>query len=102
MRKEKTDITCYDDGDFVINFKPRYKTKIKSKAKISSVKRGDVGIVDISKDIDNNYENLELTTKLTELICDYLVKNGKCQDGNCDNCINKQAMEIVKLSDISN
>lgn len=48
------------------------------------------------------YKDLKLTTKLTELICDYLVKNEKCQDGNCDNCINRQAMEIVKLSNISN
>lgn len=42
-------------------------------------------------------EDLELTTELIELICDHLVKKEKCQGGECDNCINKHAKEILKI-----
>lgn len=41
--------------------------------------------------------DLELTSQLCEVICDHLIKKDKCQGGNCDNCINKQAEEILKL-----
>lgn len=45
-------------------------------------------------------KKLELTTELIDLICDYLIKNNKCQDSECDNCIEKQAINILQLTTI--
>lgn len=56
-------------------------------------------IEDDNFQIENRYtNNSDLTSKLNELICNDLIKNGKCQEKGCDKCINNQVNKILELT----